>query len=56
MTYDLTGRLVVALKESIALVEPRSAAPPRVVARIDDRHPHLRLNDGTAMPDGSFVV
>jgi L-arabinonolactonase len=54
--FNDDGRLVVALKESIALVEPRSAAPPRIVARIDDSHPDLRLNDGTAMPDGSFVV
>jgi sugar lactone lactonase YvrE len=28
----------------------------RRVARIGDSHPNLRLNDGAAMPDGSFIV
>lgn len=54
--FNDDGRLVVALKEEIALIDPRSTVAPRIVARIDDSHRHLRLNDGTAMPDGSFVV
>jgi len=53
--FNHDGRLVVALKEEIALVDPRSGALERI-ARIDDSHPNLRLNDGTALTDGSFVV
>lgn len=49
------GRLVLALKEDITLFDP-AAKTLRMLARIDDSHPNLRLNDGTAMPDGSFVV
>jgi sugar lactone lactonase YvrE len=49
------GRLVVALKEEIALYQPDTGSLQRV-ARIEDSHPNLRLNDGTALPDGSFVV
>ncbi|WP_354673513.1 SMP-30/gluconolactonase/LRE family protein [Cupriavidus alkaliphilus] len=47
--------LVVALREEIAIYVPSSGALERL-ARIDDSHPNLRLNDGTAMPDGSFIV
>ncbi|WP_217435656.1 SMP-30/gluconolactonase/LRE family protein [Cupriavidus gilardii] len=47
--------LVVALKEEIGLYTPSTGSLTRI-ARIDDSHPHLRLNDGTAMPDGSFIV
>ncbi|SIT38315.1 SGL domain-containing protein [Paraburkholderia ribeironis] len=49
------GRLIVALKEEIALVDPESGAL-RQLARIEASHPNLRLNDGAAMPDGSFVA
>lgn len=53
--FNADGRLVVALKEEVALVDPATGAIERL-ARIDDSHPHLRLNDGTALADGSFVV
>jgi sugar lactone lactonase YvrE len=49
------GRLIVALKEEIVLVDPDSGAL-RPLARIEASHPNLRLNDGAAMPDGSFVT
>lgn len=49
------GRLLVALKEELALLDaPRAVLQP--IARIEHSHPDLRLNDGAAMPDGSFVV
>ena len=47
--------LVVALREDIAVYFPSSGTLERL-ARIDDSHPNLRLNDGAAMPDGSFIV
>lgn len=53
--FNDDGRLVVALKEEIALVDPRDGALERI-ARIDDSHPNLRLNDGSALPDGSYLV
>lgn len=52
---NLDGRLIVALKEEIALYQPNTGSLQRI-ARIEDSHPNLRLNDGAAMPDGSFVV
>lgn len=53
--FNSDGRLVVALKEELALVDPASGALERI-ARIDESHPNLRLNDGTALADGSFLV
>lgn len=49
------GRLLVALKEELVLVDEagKLSAP---LARIEHSAPNLRLNDGVAMPDGSFVV
>lgn len=47
--------IVLALKEEIAALDLRSGAL-RTLARIDASHPDLRLNDGTALADGSFVV
>jgi sugar lactone lactonase YvrE len=49
------GRLIVALKETIELVDP-DTGDRQVLARIDDSHLNLRLNDGVALPDGSFLV
>lgn len=53
--FNEDGRLVVALKEELALVDPASGALARI-ARIDESHPNLRLNDGTALADGAFLV
>jgi sugar lactone lactonase YvrE len=53
--FNSDGRLVVALKEELALVDPSSGALERI-ARIDESHPNLRLNDGTALADGGFLV
>jgi sugar lactone lactonase YvrE len=47
--------VVVALKEEIALLKLRDGQLRRL-ARIEASHPHLRLNDGIALADGSFVV
>ncbi|WP_245623910.1 SMP-30/gluconolactonase/LRE family protein [Paraburkholderia nodosa] len=49
------GNLIVALKEEIVLLDTATGAW-RPLARIEASHPNLRLNDGAAMPDGSFVV
>lgn len=52
---DASGCLVLALKEEIVALDPATGART-VLARIEASAPHLRLNDGTALPDGSFVV
>jgi sugar lactone lactonase YvrE len=49
------GNLIVALKEEIVLLDPESGTL-RPLARIEACHPNVRLNDGAAMPDGSFVT
>lgn len=49
------GRLIVALREEVVALDP-ATGQTRFLARIGDSHPNLRLNDGAAMPDGSFVV
>lgn len=49
------GRLVLALRDSLVLYEPTSGKL-QVLALLDAPQPHWRLNDGTALPDGSFVV
>lgn len=49
------GCLIVALKEEIVYLQPSSGQMQRL-AHIGLSLPHLRLNDGAAMPDGSFVV
>ncbi|RZT94178.1 sugar lactone lactonase YvrE [Advenella incenata] len=49
------GRLVVALKEAIALYDPATEVW-QTIAQIEDSHPNLRLNDGEALADGSFIV
>ncbi len=55
MALNADGRIVVALKEEVALLDPATGAL-QTLDRIGDSHPNLRLNDGAAMPDGSFVV
>lgn len=49
------GRMVLALRDSIVLYEPQRG-DLQVLARLPLQHPHWRLNDGKALPDGSFVV
>ena len=53
--FNADGRLVVALKEAVVLFDWDSGTIDSI-ARIEDSHPNLRLNDGTALADGSFVV
>lgn len=55
MALNADGRIVVALKEEVGLLDPATGAL-QTLDRIGDSHPNLRLNDGAAMPDGSFVV
>ncbi|GAA4339087.1 SMP-30/gluconolactonase/LRE family protein [Variovorax defluvii] len=47
--------IVLALKEEIAVLHLPSGRL-QTLARIEDSHPHLRLNDGISLADGSFVV
>lgn len=49
------GRVIVALKEAVVAVSAEGQGMVEL-GRIGDSHPNLRLNDGAAMPDGSFVV
>ncbi|OZI71793.1 SMP-30/gluconolactonase/LRE family protein [Bordetella genomosp. 12] len=56
-SFALNGddALVVALKASFALLDLHAGSLCEL-ASIGDSHPNLRLNDGAAMPDGSFVA
>lgn len=47
--------VVLALKEEIAALDLRRGRL-RTLARIDASDPHVRLNDGISLADGSFVV
>jgi len=47
--------IVLAQKEEVVALHLRSGRS-RVLARIEISHPHVRLNDGIALADGSFVV
>lgn len=53
--FNGEDELVVALKESFALFRPADGSL-RTLADIGVSHPNLRLNDGTPLPDGSFVA
>jgi L-arabinonolactonase len=52
---DGEDAIVLALKEEIAALNLRSGQL-RTLARIEVSSPHLRLNDGISLADGSFVV
>ena len=52
---DAGDRIVLALKEEIAALDLRTGKL-RSLARIEASSPHLRLNDGISLADGSFVV
>ncbi|MES2399551.1 MAG: SMP-30/gluconolactonase/LRE family protein [Pseudomonadota bacterium] len=53
--FNHDGRLVVALKEGIAALDLQSGVM-QLLASLEVSHPHLRLNDGISLDDGSFVV
>lgn len=53
--FNSDGRIVLALKDAIAALDV-SNGRLCTLARLDVNHPDVRLNDGTSMPDGSFVV
>jgi L-arabinonolactonase len=53
--FNADGRIVVALRHAIALLDPATGRL-QTLANIGIEHPDLRLNDGTSMADGSFVV
>lgn len=53
--FNHDGQIVLALKEELAALDPNTGQL-RPLARLETSHPHLRLNDGTSLPDGSFVV
>jgi len=53
--FDETGPMVLALKEQVVTLDVTTGHWSRL-AGLDLSHPHLRLNDGCALPDGSFVV
>ena len=53
--FNHDGQIVVALKESIVLLDPATGTFSHL-AQLPVSHPNVRLNDGTALPDGSFIV
>lgn len=53
--FNHDGAIVLALKEAIAALNLGNGRL-RTLARLDVSHPDLRFNDGTSLPDGSFVV
>lgn len=53
--FNADGQIIVALKEEIALLNPQNGRL-RKLAHIGTSHPSIRLNDGIALMDGSFVV
>lgn len=53
--FNHDGALVLALKESVVALN-QDSGQLRTLARIECSHPHLRLNDGISLSDGSFVV
>lgn len=50
-----SGRLVVALRDSIVMFDPASGAST-TIAEIEKELPTTRLNDGKVGPDGAFWV
>ena len=48
------GGFVVALRDEVVLIDPDGTR--HSAGRIGDSHPNLRLNDGTVLPDGSFLT
>jgi sugar lactone lactonase YvrE len=50
-----SGRLVVALRDTVILFEPESGER-RELCRIEADRPETRLNDGKVGPDGAFWV
>ena len=48
------GRVVVALKEAVALYDPVTRSL-QTLAELDLHLANLRFNDGTALPDGRFL-
>jgi sugar lactone lactonase YvrE len=50
-----SGRLVIALRDSVILFDPESGARS-TLCRIEADRPETRLNDGKVGPDGAFWV
>jgi sugar lactone lactonase YvrE len=50
-----SGRLIVALRDAIVLLDAESGEP-RQLCRVDMARPEMRLNDGKVGPDGAFWV
>jgi sugar lactone lactonase YvrE len=55
MGLAASGRLVVALRESVILFDPATEARQEL-CRIETDRPETRLNDGKVGPDGAFWV
>lgn len=55
MAFNQDGRWLLALKDEVVLFDP-TASQQRSLGRLEDSHPHLRFNDGAALPDGRFLV
>ena len=55
LSLNQDGQLIVALKEHIALFDPENNSL-KMLERIEESDMHVRLNDGTTLKDGSFIV
>lgn len=55
LSLAASGRLVVALRDSVILFDPRDESR-RKLCRIEAGRPETRLNDGRVGPDGAFWV
>jgi sugar lactone lactonase YvrE len=51
-----SGRLALAQRDRVVLVDPESGAIVRQIAAIEPVRPDTRLNDGKVGPDGAFWV
>ncbi|UWR39578.1 SMP-30/gluconolactonase/LRE family protein (plasmid) [Sulfitobacter sp. W074] len=55
LALNADGDLIVALKETLLRMSP-DGSRSETLARIDDSHSNLRLNDSVGMADGSLIV
>lgn len=51
-----SGRLVLAQRDRVVLLDPESGTVVRQIAAIEAERPDTRLNDGKVGPDGAFWV
>lgn len=53
--FNTNNQLIVALKDEVVMFDPERSSL-KTMGRLSFSHPNLRFNDGTALPDNSFLV